>query len=341
MVMQQSTYTSQGPIYSFRTASGENGLYSTVNTDPSSVYFGHGNYDGVGQNGGNLNTGTGEWQLVKAVFRGSNNNYVTKNKQGSMQYANSPEGIGAGSPSNLGSEFIRLRYWNDSWKVSEVVLIKGESTLINDASIKAYLMSKYQIPTRKLLVMFGDSHTAGLTSGTTGRGYYLITAKDKAYDVMNMGINSTVAYPLGGFGGQTGKNLSDLYNVFDKYIIDNPDAYVIFQYGTNDGTSPSNSAWVTSYKNSIQHFIDLGVPTSKIIICSPPYTTNPTYSANVATATTVISGIATDKGIQFCDFYSYLQGLGLDCYTVPSGDGIHGNATIHNAMATLLKTFLP
>jgi hypothetical protein len=343
MVMKQATYTNTYTIYQFNSVAGAAGLIPSQNTDmaTSPTYWGYGNYDGVGQNGANLNTGYGEWQLVKAVFRGGNENYVTKNKEGAMMYSVSPEGIGAGSPTTLKNEQILFQYAYDSWDISEAIIIKGEPSLTNDNNIKSYLTSKYQIPAKKSLLMFGDSHTQGIESGTTtGRGYFLTTAKDQGYDVMNMGISGTVAYPIGSFGGITNKNLSDIYTQFDQYIAPN-DSYVIFQYGTNDGTSPVNSAWVTSYKASIQHFLDAGVPASKIIICSPPYTTSPTYGTNVANAVPVIAGIATDLGIQYCDFYTYLQGLSLDCYTVAGGDGIHGDLAIHNAMATLLKTFLP
>jgi hypothetical protein len=112
------------------------------------------------------------------------------------------------------------------------------------------------------------------------------------------------------------------------------------QYGTNDGTSPNNPVWVAAYKTYIQHLIDLGVPASRIILCSPPYSTG-SYAGNLAAAMPFIAQVATDMGIQYCDFYHYTQSLGLDCGTVPGGDGIHGNATIHRAMADLLKTFLP
>lgn len=343
MVMKQATYTNSYVIYQFGTVAGPDGLIPSQNTDMSvpPAYWGYGNYDGVGQNGANLNTGYGEWQLVKAVFRGGGENYVTKNKEGAMMYAVSPEGIGAGSPGTLKNEQILFQFAYDSWDISEAVIIEGEPSAINDINIKSYLISKYQIPAKKSLLMFGDSHTQGIESGTvTGRGYFLTTAKDQGYDVMNMGISGTVAYPIGSFGGMTGKNLSDIYTQFDQYLAPN-DPFVIFQYGTNDGTSPLNAAWVTSYKASIQHFLDAGVPASKIIICTPPYNTNATYATNLANAVPVIAGIATDLGIQYCDFYTYLQGLGLDINAVPGGDGIHGNLAIHDAMATLLKTFLP
>lgn len=341
MVVKQATYTNSYVQYSWGNTAGPDGLIPSVNSDPASVYWGYGNYDGSGQNSANLNTGWGDWQLVKSVFRGGNNCYVTKNKEGAMKYIESPEGIGAGSPGTLKNEHILFQYAYDPWDISEAVLITGEPSPTNDNNIKSYLISKYQIPAKKMFIMFGDSHTQGIESGTTtGRAYYLTTAKDQGYDVMNMGISGTVAYPIGSFGGMTGKNLSDIYTQFDQYIAPN-DPYVIFQYGTNDGTSPVNAAWVTSYKASIQHFLDAGVPANKIIICSPPYTTSPTYGTNVANAVPVIAGIASDMGIQFCDFYTHLQGLSLDCYTVPGGDGIHGDLSIHNAMADLLKTFLP
>ncbi len=341
MVVKQATYTNTYVQYSWGNTGGPDGLIPSVNSDPAGVYWGYGNYDGSGQNSANLNTGWGDWQLVKSVYRGGNNNYVTKNKEGAMKYIESPEGIGAGSPGTLKNEHILFQYAYDNWEMSEAVLITGEPSPTNDNNIKAYLMSKYQIPAKKSLLMFGDSHTQGIESGTTtGRAYYLTTAKDQGYDVMNMGISGTVAYPIGSFGGMTGKNLSDLYTQFDQYIVPN-DPYVIFQYGTNDGTSPVNAAWVTSYKASIQHFLDLGVPASKIIICTPPYNTNATYATNLANAVPVIAGIATDLGIQYCDFYTYLQGLSLDINAVPGGDGIHGNLAIHNAMSDLLKTFLP
>lgn len=340
MVMKQTAFTTQGITYSFGSLNGADGLMPSANTDLLGVYWGLSNYDGNFQNGANANTGTGEWQLVKAVFRGNNDNYVIKNLQGGMQYDNSPETIGAGTPSVLKNDWILFQYFSNPWQLSEAVIVKGEPSSINDNSIKSYLIGKYLIPQRKLALMYGDSHFAGLMSGTPlGRQCYQTATKDKNYDVMNEGVSGSAVLALGVVGGATGKNLEDLYNDYDAYVVPNSPV-VIFQYGTNDGANPSNPVWVASYKNSIQHFLDLGVPASKIIICTAPYTTNPSYP-NLAASVPVISGIATDMGIQFCDFYTYMQGLSLDCYTVSGGDGIHGNGTIHDAMATLLKTFLP
>ncbi len=188
------------------------------------------------------------------------------------------------------------------------------------------------------MLLFGDSHTFGQMSGTpAGEPYHILVSKEKGYDEMNMGVSGTVVYPIGSYAGGTGRNLSDLYTIDDKYVpINIP--YVIFQYGTNDGNSPQNATWVNNYKNYIQHFIDLGVPKSKIIICSPPYNTNVTYAANLANTTTAIAGIANAKGIVYCDFYNYLKDLGLDCNTTT--DHIHGNGTIHRAMADKLKIFI-
>lgn len=334
MVVKQSTYTNIW-FYSFRASGGANGVIPNVGGQ-SNAYWGYTEYDGSLQNGADLNTGYGDWQVVCFTFKGGGAERVLKNRLAG--YSRALHNLGAGNPTNLGRFFCT--FGNIAFDISEAIIIKGEVSTGNNTQIVNYLMSKYDIASRPSILFFGDSHTAGAMSGTpTGEMYTILAAKEKGYDIMNQGVSGTVAYPIGGYAGSTGANLGDLYNLYDAYLPANS-PYVIFQYGTNDGTSPTNSTWVTNYKAYIQHFIDAGIPLSKIIICTPPYNSSATYNTNLANARPVIQQIATDLGIQFCDFYTYTQSLGLNINTISGGDGIHGNGPVHRAMADLLKTFL-
>lgn len=337
MVVKMPANVASARIYSFRSAGGSNGVISNTG-GTTGTYWGFTEYDGSLQNGADLNTGWGDWQVCKFTFKGSAAENVIKNRLAG--YTKTLHNLGAGSPSNLGRFFAQ--FGTAAFDLGEAIIIKGEPSTTENTQIVNYLMSKYDVPVRPSILFFGDSHTSGAMSGTpTGEQYVILAAKEQGYDIMNQGHSGTVVYPINPYNGNTGNNLADLYSLYDTYLPANS-PYVVFQYGTNDGNSPVNATWVTNYKAYIQHFIDAGVPASKIIICSPPYNSSATYATNLANARPVIAQIATDLGIQFCDFYTYTQSLGLDCNsTYTGGDGIHGNGTIHRALADLLKTFLP
>ena len=343
MAMQNPTLQNTGRVYSFRVSGGVNGLsaQNVFGVGGLGPYWSFFTYDGVGSGSFDINASFGDWMSLKSVFRGGGVGFQNVNKLGGYGYG--AQHAGAGTPGSLPMDYITFGDGVSAFKLSEAIVIKGEPSPTDDANIKSYLISKYNLPQRPFLFMFGDSHTAGIESGSPiGNFYSLVTQTANGIDEMNMAVPGTVAYPIGSYGGITGLNLSDQYNTYDNYITENlANTYVAFQYGTNDGTSPTNPTWVTNYTAYVQHFLSLGLPASHIIMCTPPYNSNPVYLTNLTNAVPVIQGIANSLGVKYCNFFGAVQAAGLDCFTVPGGDGIHGNDPIHAVMASLLETFLP
>lgn len=246
--------------------------------------------------------------------------------------------------------FTRLQL--DSWpniEISEVRVFNQFLSVANDQNLKNYFLGKYNIqkPTYSMF-FFGDSHTAGVQSGSNpgdGLGSYVNRVSNAGVIAFNWGSISTVVDP-GTTGRAPGSNLSDLYQLFYSSKYNN--TIITFQYGTNDalifgGTGALTRAQTkASYKAIIQTFIDRGWPLSKLIICTPPFSTG-SY-VRPGGNTTVFPNFVTDAiaigaelGIPVADFYGALQTAGYDCSTVTGGDGINMDNAGHLICYNTLK----
>lgn len=327
-------------LYSFRGNNGQNGLMSQQQS--SSPYFGYSAYDGASTYPYDINGANGDWELIKAVFYGGGHFAITKNKLpiavGLNEYINSLNY----TANNIYRNYINLNADNSmSFDFSEMIVLNGLPSNVDDITIKNYLISKYQISLRKKILFFGDSHTQGVMSGVNAPGvrYSDKVSKDLGYDMMNYAVTGTVAWPYLTYAGLTYANLDQIFNIFDEHI--NGDLTICFQYGTNDGPTPQvNANWKINYKAYIQHFIDLGVNPRKIVICSPPYNTNSTYATHLSNTHAIIQQIASELGIKHADFYQGMINAGLDINAISGGDHIHGGQPEHTLMANILKAVI-
>jgi len=332
MVVRQNTWVNNDRIFYYDNINGLDGIIATT----GGYYNGYSAYDGISQGQADYNNDIAGWQMVKVEFSGDGKGKISKNKNGGYNYTlNFPSSVDG---TDITIDYLGLGNGSGDYDVAEIIVVAGQVDDVQRNLAENYLINKYALGNTGNIIFFGDSHTAGLLSGsTTGPQYTLLTGKELSSDIMNLAVSGTVMWPNGSYTGSTGQNFADQYNDVDPYIRTSGQ-YIIMQYGTNDGNNPATvGTWKTNYKNYIQHFIDLGVPLNKIIICSPPYTTSPTYGTNTTATTAVVAAIASEMGIKYCDFNGGLQALGINCYTVAGGDEIHLDGPGHRAMADILK----
>ena len=332
-VLKRNDSTNDARAFFYNLNKGAAGI---INRTSPTRHSGFSAYDGVSAGTPDLNTGSNNWQVVRVVFKGNAASGIGKNMLGGFDRFH--HFLAPGKDSLVNMDYISLSNLASDIDFSEAIFVKGEPNNADRSNIVAYLMNKYGIRQDQSLIFFGDSHTQGFLSGSpSGIQYSILTGKEKGYDQMNLGVSSTVVWPYGPYGGSPLYNLSAIYKTADPFV-GLPGQYIIFQYGTNDGNTPfTNPEWKSNYKKYIAHFINLGTCPANIIICSPPYNSNPAYSSNLAKTRIVIAEIAREMGIQFADFYQEMLAVGLNCFTVPGGDGIHGNADIHRKLADILK----
>ncbi len=265
-----------------------------------------------------------QWKLVRAQFLGSSALRLTIDDepvlQSTVSYSQTPAQI-----------VLDVLQFQNNMYMAEAMVYKGVLSNADDLALKDYFKTKYATSPSTYLLFFGDSHTFGLNASGASTYVKLVEA-ETGYPAYNQAVSGSVVFAINPYNGMTGQNLSNIYTT----NLVHTHGYVIFQYGTNDGTSGVNATWKTNYKSYIQAYIDAGVPLSKIIICSPPYNTNATYATNVANTRTTIAAIATEMGIKYADFYGAMVTAGQDINAI-GGDGIHGNNAIHRTLADCLK----
>ncbi len=265
-----------------------------------------------------------QWKLVRAQFLGSSALRLTIDDepvlQSTVAFSQTPAQI-----------VLDVLQFQNNMYMSEAIVYKGVLSTTDDLAVKNYFKTKYATPSSNFILFFGDSHTAGLNASGASTYVKLVEA-ETGYPAYNQAVSGSVVYAINPYNGITGSNLSSIYNGHTS----NTNGYVVFQYGTNDGTSGVNATWKANYKTYIQAYITAGVPLSKIVICSPPYNTNATYFTNITNTRTTIADIASEMGIKYADFYGAMVTAGQDINAI-GGDGIHGNNAIHRTLADCLK----
>jgi hypothetical protein len=283
------------------------------------------------------------WQFVTLVLKDVNSNWIEINDE--------PIGPKLDSAGSTTFPVTRLVFGNTvNVQISEVRLFNRLLTATEDQSIKNYFKAKYNPPLPSIEAIFmGDSHTSGVMSGTSTLGSYVnrITSVGTV-KCINAGASGTVINNGTHIQGGT-SNLEDKYILYNKNKYSN--CYATFQYGTNDAAifgaagAPTRPQLKAFYKSYVESFQAAGFPNSKIIVCTPPYSTgsyvrpggNTTCFPNIVTDT---RDICTETGATLCDFYQAMITAGLDCSTVVGGDGIHGDNAIHTVLYNTLTPLL-
>lgn len=106
----------------------------------------------------------------------------------------------------------------------------------------------------------------------------------------------------------------------------------------NFAIGPTRAEWIAYYKEYINSFLSVGFSPAKIILVTPPYSTNAYVGTKLAEIQADIQQICTDLGLTLCDWYQAMVTAGQDINTVVGGDLIHGDDAVHT---TLLNTLTP
>lgn len=285
------------------------------------------------------------WQLLKFTIKDANSFWLDVN--------NEPPGLRLNDTYG-GALTVVDRLNLGTYPGIKIASVRAYNRILTDSEdqgIKTSTIAKYALQSpAKLVVLLGDSHTEGITSGTATLGPYASRLiANYPGEVINHGKVSACVDPgsyTQGYDFAKGvfNNLKDRVPLYNPAIYAN--TYVVFQYGTNDsairGTGapgvPNRAAWNVLYKSYIQSFIDNGFPLSHLIICTPPYSTGTYVSTTLAEFNTDVKAIATEKGIVICNFYDAMISAGLDCNTTP--DHIHGDDAIHTLLYNTLNAIL-
>lgn len=280
------------------------------------------------------------WQFVALVLKDVDSNWIEVNDE--------PIGFKLDNSGAVTFGVTQVTFSITNLQVSEVRLFNRVLSVAEDQQMKTYLKNKYQPPIPTIEAVFmGDSHTIGVMSGTQTLGPYVSRLINVGtVRIVNVGVSGTVVNNGTNVQGGT-NNLEDKYVLYNKSKYAN--CYAIFQYGTNDAALfgaagfPTPSEIKAFYKSYIESFQAAGFPNSKIIVCTPPFSTG-SY-VRPAGNTTVFPNFAqdardicTETGVTLCDFYQAMVDAGQDCNTVVGGDLIHGDNAIHT---TLYDTILP
>lgn len=285
-----------------------------------------------------------DWMLIKIVVKDGDSFWYSVNDEPMVR----PRDSALGAPFTLldavsFTSFINLRF--AEVRIFSEALHDGNGyTNSKDNVIKNYFINKYGLTRpvgQKNVLIFGDSHSFGVMSGTGNvLGTYVYRMETAhTYNITNMAVSSTVVQnsPPGTF------NMANLYPDFVKSKWS--DYNLVLAYGTNDanlrgfGVGLTQSQWIAAYKSYIQDFINAGFSPSKIIICTPVYSTS-TVINNTKLSEVVgdIRQIAIDMNLTLCDVYQAMINAGQDINTIPGTDGIHGNDAVHT---TWLNTLTP
>lgn len=199
------------------------------------------------------------------------------------------------------------------------------------------------------LLVFGDSITAGLGASGASARWANIVAADLGIGLVNAGISSTVLQnttqntvtTIGGAAANNGRDT--VASRVTAYT--NAASRVVILYGLNDLRLNDPAFTAANFQTDLGEIVDLivadGVSADNIVIGSPPYIPNASYSeyspynggnaikhaAYVAAATAVASA----KGTRYADVYQAMADNGGD--SLISGDGIHPNDSGHLVIA--------
>jgi lysophospholipase L1-like esterase len=210
----------------------------------------------------------------------------------------------AGSPGTSSGNLLGFQpyYKNSSYSVEEVIVYSGAITTQNDSLIRAYLVNKYNNPKNKVLMGFGDSIMYGTNATNIDSSAWMaLTAHDSAWDLVNWGYGGTVAVSRPGATGVPGRNGTDLYNLPLLQGVDLSSVYLVFEWGTNDVAT--DATWVTGYTNMIQAYLNAGIDTNHIYVCTMPARATGGVASLTPTYTTTYNNTLLVVANTHCRFY--------------------------------------
>lgn len=204
--------------------------------------------------------------------------------------------------------------------------------------------------TSNVLVLFGDSITAGAGATTTPKQWASIVQAHLAFDsVQDSSISATILQntvqnTVATIGGAASNNGRDRY---ESDIVAHSPTHVFILYGTNDirlnDAEITSARFATDLGEIVDGVVASGVSPKNILIGSPPYLPDATYSIyapyNGGNATKhqayadECQNVCIAKGCTFVDVYSAMKTRGDDALI--AGDGVHPNDLGHYVIAEM------
>jgi lysophospholipase L1-like esterase len=278
-----------------------------------------------------------EWQLVRLVYKDDNSYWIDFNQEVRGPYQDAAFGA-------VNTTVTKLSFDYPGIKVACARLYNRVLSDRQDSVVRASMIQQYSLTTTgKIVVLLGDSHTAGVMSGspqTLGPYAYRLNANHTGTVVLDGTSGTCVNKGNTVTGGAS--NLSDKYPTYakPKYIAN---TYVVFNYGTNDasirsGGSPTSAQFRTFYSTYIQAFLDAGYPANHLIMVTPPYSTGGAAAPKLQEVVDDIKAVQSAKGVVLCDWWQGCIDAGYDANT--STDHIHCNDTGHTIVLNLLEGIL-
>lgn len=199
-----------------------------------------------------------------------------------------------------------------------------------------------------VLVVYGDSITAGSVASDAAHRWANIVATTRGLILTNKGysgtvLQNTIQNEVATIGGPADHNGRDDY-IARRILRCFPASYIVILYGTNDILLNDAAFSAANYQNDLGELVDAlvanGTPANQVVIGSPPYITSYVqahpfdggsivkHQAYVAAA----AAAAASRGTRYADVYQYMLDNGGDALISP--DGLHPNDAGHAAIAT-------
>lgn len=280
-----------------------------------------------------------QWQLLSMNFVSGNYKFQVNNEP----YLQPAFTQAAGGPGNSNGNLLGFQpyYKNSSYSVEEVIVYSGPISVTNDSLIRNYLVNKYANPKNKVLMGFGDSIMYGTNATNVDSSSWMaLTAKDSLWNIVNWGYGGTVAVSRPGATGVAGRNGTDLYNLPLLEGVDLSSVYLVFEWGTND--IATDATWVTGYVGMIQAYLNAGIDTNHIYVCTMPARATGGFASLSATYQTTYTNtvaVVNATHVRFYDNITYETSTWNSSYMAV--DGIHlsdaGEIAYKNGFEAVLR----
>lgn len=245
--------------------------------------------------------------------------------------------------SNTPYSISALSFLLDGSQIAELRTIPYYVSDADHQAIRTQLVSQYSLADLpKSTMLVGDSHMSGVQSGATGTtgNPFWKNLRDNNIPLTQVNLPGACANNNNGIG--------DFPDIVDSYALSKWASWKVFiAYGTNDCQTATGASgwtswddWEDGYEANIYKFIAAGFPTSNLCLITPPNCSNPALQGNLTTVVNRILAIASRLGISAINWYQLMVDAGLDAFTHPGSDGLHGNDTMHALLTTPALTFI-
>lgn len=209
------------------------------------------------------------------------------------------------------------------YDIFEAAIYSGIVTAEDQQAIINGLLKKHYIQTADYYMAFGDSITAGHTSGEVAIDPYMIQLQiGDGRLFYNYGLSNTTVPHYSDINN--GLSLEDMYYRFISGASGAKKIHI--QYGTNDNFfrfEVNIAGWKSRLIRIIQEFINAGVNPVNILLSTPPYNST---QFGLLTLSIAIRQVCSQFGCTLVEFYQGMIDAGLDTQSTP--DHVHPDDAI-------------